>query len=551
MPRIPTYEGQLGVARATPATIESAATYMPFVRETERTGAMLQARGEQLLKEYDNTRAYDAFNTMRDSSRAKVAELLQREGANAQGVQGEYEEWAKQSRSSISKEKLSTFSQTEMFNRLSDQRRAADLDHLANHEATQHKIYKTEVIKGLANVTERDIRGAAYDDDKMDGMIGVYFAAIDGLFPGHDNSTDKISAMQTFRVSAMDELINTNPQYAGKKIEEWRTDLGEKYAPLKKRLETQLHDNRLGDAFGALNERFGNNHEAKIAFVNNKSNWEKLGPGFDYKDAKELDNRFSGMLADRERAINAGEAALKRNQDAYASKVMQSLYDPSAPKQDVHDLHKRRLISDAVYEHAIKARENTTIDNYWKVFDLHDKIRRGIDVTDEIRVAVEDGILSEKSGADIGKHQTNEKSKRAMQYIDRALKPSEADKWSPDKHLKYADATRLYYAKIAGGMDYEQAAYEVVKGYIDSVRRTLRGLRTPEGLTDEQKTDLTALEQSKAVIVEKLRSKQITPEVYREQMNNIDNLIKIAVEEQQAGTMDAELEAIRKRKLQK
>jgi hypothetical protein len=72
------------------------------------------------------------------------------------------------------------------------QRRAGDLDRLAGHEVTQHKMYKGEVIKGLANVTERDIRTSAFDDAKMDGMIGNYFQAVDGLFPGHEFQIDPL-----------------------------------------------------------------------------------------------------------------------------------------------------------------------------------------------------------------------------------------------------------------------------------------------------------------------------------------------------------------------
>ena len=97
-------------------------------------------------------------------------------------------------------------------------------------------------------------------------------------------------------------------------------------------------------------------------------------------------------------------------------------------------------------------------------------------------------------------------------------------------------------------MDYDQAAVEVVKGYIDGVRRTLRTLPTPAGMTPDQKTDTAALNQKKVELVEKFRTKRITPEVYTEEMKNIDALIKIAEEEAQANESDAELEAIRKKR---
>lgn len=549
MPRIPTYRSQLNAARSTEATIASSLTFMPFVRETERTGAMIQARGEQLLREYDQTRAYNAFNELRNQSRSKVEELLQREGAHAQGVQSEYEIWSKDAQGQVAKDNLTTYSQTDLFSKLADQHRQSDLDRLAGHEVTQHKIYKGEVIKGLANVTERDVRESAFDDAKMDGMIQNYFDAIDGLFPGHDTSNDKLAALQTFRVSAAEQLIDANPKYAAGKLEEWKADLGDKYYALKKRLEQQTADNKMAEAYNTLYTRFGNNSEAAMSWLAIPSNQEKLG--LDFKEVNALHNRFSQLLSDRERAESIGRQRLKEVQDDGDRRALQAQYDPKAPPVDLHEMHRTRHMSDEMYAKLNNLKETSEVDNPFLVSDLHGQIERGVDVTPLIAEGVANGSLSKKTAASIGKHQTDEKSKRAMQYIDRALRPSELDRWSPDKNLKYADATRLYYAKVAGGMDYEQAAFEVVKGYVDGVRRTVKMLPTPEGLTNDQKTDLAALEQSKQMIVSKLRSGLITPEVYREQMNAVDNLIKIAIEEQQAGEMDTELQELRKKKLQK
>lgn len=552
MPQIPVYHSRFGMPRTSAVDVSSPATYMPFVSGVNQTGQMLEQRGAQMLQEYDTTRAYTAFNELREKSRNKLAELQSREGLDAQGVQKEYTEFYKKSTEEVAKNSINAFSQRQLFDRLSKSHEQGDLDGLARHEYAEHKRYKLTVVNGYVATVERDIRSAVNDDEKMDGMIygrreadgtitpGL-FGAIDALGEGLDRTQEKLKAAQGARYAAMDELINTNPARATIKLEDWKDELGEKYAPLKKRLEAQNQETMLGEAFGALNGRFGSNHEAKIAYVNNQKNWSSFGPGFGYKEAKELDARFSGMLADRERFINASEAALEREQKRNAGAVLQSLYNPDAPKVDYHELHRQRKIDNATYEHAIKARESTVADNPWVVSDLHDKAERGVDISEDIRNAVDSGGLSEKTAASIAKHTTDEKSKRAMQYIDRALKPSEADKWSPDKHLKYADATRLYYAKIQSGMDYEQAAVEVVRGYISGVKRTLKQLATPEGMTPDQKTDLNALESHKVALAEKLRTKRITPEVYREQMRLVDNLIKIAEDSEETSEMEKEL----------
>jgi hypothetical protein len=510
---------------------------------------MVARRGEQLLQEYDATRAYGAYNRLRDESRVKVAELLQREGVDAQGAQQEYDEWHKSAFSRVLKDNLTSGQQRDIYQRLSDQRRQGDLDQLAHHEAQQHSAYKKQVIEGMAATIDRDIQAIAFDDGKVDGMIADHFMALDGLYPGRDLTAEKTVRLERFRTTQAQEIIDKNPKYAAAWLEEKKPELGDKYYQLKKLLESKAADNKLSLAYDTLYTRFGSNHEAAMSWLAKPDNQTALG--LDFKEVNQLHSRFSQLLADRERIERIGRDNLEQQQKANSAAVLQSLYNPAAPKLDVHKLHAERKIDNATYEHAIKARESTVVDNPWTISELHDQVERGQDITEQLRTAVEAGQLSGKTAASLGKHAVDEKSKRAMQYIDRALRPSEADKWSPDKHLKYADATRLYYAKIAGGTDYEQAAYEVVKGYIDNVRRTVKMLPTPEGLTSEQKTDLTALEQAKQATAEKFRSGRLTPDVYREQMNALDNLIKIAVEQQQAGEMDAELEAIRKKKVQK
>ena len=559
MPKIPVYEQQLGTPRSTSATVESAITYMPFTQAVNNTGAMIEQRGASLLQEYDTTRAYTAFNELRDQSRSKMAELMSREGIDAQGAQSEYSEYYKKTKEDVTKSTINAFSQRQLFDKLSQSHQAGDLDQLARHEFVEHKKYKTTVVNGYIATVERDIRENVNDDAKMDGMIygrteadgtvtpGLW-GAIDALGSGIDRTAAKIAATQGARYAAMDELINSNPQRATIKLEEWKSELGDKYAPLKKRLEAQTVDTMLGEAFGLLNSKFGNNHEAKIAFVNNKENWQKLGKDFDYKVAKELDARFSGMAADRDRAESKARTDHDRAVQDNDLKTLVSLNDPNAKPVDVLQLARERKISEGMLKYALDRKESTTIDNPWVVVEAQQMVEQGQDVTQFLKTAEESGQLSTKTVASVGKHSIDEKSKRAMQYIDRALKPSEADKWSPDKHLKYADATRLYYAKIASGMDYDQAAVEVVRGYIDGVRRTLRTLPTPQGMTPDQKTDTAALNQKRAELVEKFRTRQITPEVYTEEMKNIDALIKIAEEEAQANESDAELEAIRKKR---
>ncbi len=549
MPKVPVYNLQANAGGSGTAALNAINLSTPYANAVSNIGNIMEQRGAQILREHDEATALGAFNVLRDEARAKIVELTNREGGNAIGVQKDYDEWERKTRQSIAKQSLTAQTQTTLFDRLANNHRESDLNGLATHEANQHKKHKQQQLSGFTVVVERDMRNAAFDDNAMNQMIGEWFGAVDSLYPGQVMTAEKVAGLQGFRTAAMLELIDKNPKYATQKLEEWKSDLGPKYDSLKKQLESKTTDDKVGAAWESVHNRFGANYEAGMSWLMLPSTQKELG--LEFKEINQLHNRLSGLLSDRERAERLNEDRLNRGQKLNAAAVLQSLYNPDAPKVDVHALHRERKIDNATYEHAIKAKESTVIDNPWVVGDIHDAVERGVDVTDQIRQAVDNSNLSERTASSLLKHTTDEKSKRAMQYIDRALKPSDADKWSPDKHLKYADATRLYYAKIASGIDYETAAYEVVNGYIQGIRRTVKMLPIPEGMSQDKKTDLTALEQQKAVLSEKYRTIQITEDVYLEQMRVVDSLIKIATETQNAETSNTELEELRKKKIQK
>lgn len=547
MPAIPVYSPQVNIPGQSAGVPNFTGLSQPFAQSISQVGRMLQHRGEQIVAEYDSTKAYSAFTNLRDKSRVKMTELLSREGSAAMGVQDEYSQWYAKERGKIDNDQLTVGAQRDLYGRLADHARMGDLNSLAGHEAQQQRVFKKQTIDGLTGVLERDIRNSAFDDGAMDSQIAAYFDAMDRMYPGSDKTADKLGALQVFRSSAMKELIDKNPKYAAEKLEQWKPDLGDKYDVFKKQLEGAAADDKLSAVYGELQSRFGSNHERAMSFLAIPANQKAMGLSF--KDVNQLHSRFSQLLADRERSERIAEHNVEQIQKQNANAVLQSLYNPNAPKVDVHELHKRRLISDSTYETAIKARESTTVDNPYVISELHDLAERGVDISGRILDEVNNGNLSERSAASIGKHVTDEKSKRAMQYIDRALKPSAADQWSPDKHVKYADATRMYYALVQSGMDYEQAAYQVVKSYVDGVRRTWKQLPTPEGLSPEDKKDILSLQKARERLIQERAT--MAPGVYRERMNSIDALLKLAREAEAADDTNSELNDLLKKRIQK
>ena len=546
MPKVPTYQLQAQPGGAGPLFPDATNLSTPYARTVAGVGHMLERRSEQILAEYDSTKAYSAFSQLRDNARVKMNDLLSREGSNAQGIQTEYDEWERTEREKITKDSLSAYSQKSLFDKVAQQHRSADLNSLAGHEMQQHRVFKKQTIDGLTNVLERDIRNSAFDDAEMDGQINNYFEAMERLYPGSDKTADKLAALQVFRVSAMKELIDKNPKYAAEKLEQWKPDLGDKYDVLKKQLETVNEDNKLDAAYGQVNGMFGSNHERALSWLAVPANQKALG--LDFKEVNKLHNRFSQLLSDRERIERIGRDRLDQAQKDNSRAVLQSLYNPNAPKVDYHELHKRRLISDSVYEHAIKARESTVVDNPWAVSEIYDDISRGLDPTDKIRAAVDNGTLSEKTAANTLKHASDEESKQAMALLENGLKPSGADKWSPDLNQRLTDAKVLYFAKVGAGADKFKASQEILKAYLDEARRTLKGLFRPKFIEGE-KTDPIALEKAKSATAEAFRSGRLTIDEFNAEFRNIENLIKIAEEAAKIEESSKDMQEIRRRRI--
>ncbi len=549
MPVVPVYQPQVNVPGISDRVPNFTGVSEPFVHSTTQIGRMLQARGERIIQEFDQTKALSAFNTYRSEARGVLQDLHSREGMTAYGVQDEFKKWDQDARQRLIKDSLGVHSQQQMFNELADRRAQADLDALASHEMRQHLVVKKETIDGLAGNTVIDIRMNADDEDAYQQRVGEFETALNAQFPGHDHTAAMQAKRMEFRTAQLEDIIDRDPKAAAMKLEEVKGELGENYYKLKHRLQAQLTDDKMSAAYAQLYTKFGRNYEAAMAAIMVPSNQQAMG--LDFKEVNALHSRFSQLLSDRERSERMGEQAVKKEQDKWDSLALQSRFNPNAQKLDINELHKNRKISDSMYRYLSEAKESTQTDNPYTVVALQDKVERGIDITNDIAAAISGGQLSEKTAAAMGKHQVDEKSKRAMQYLDRALKPSEADKWSPDKHVKYADATRLYYAKIADGMDYEQAAYEVVRGYIDGIRRTFKGLPTPEGLSPDQKKDVPSLEAAKAALVEKYRNNRISANEYKEKMGTITSLLQLATEVQQADELDAAMEEVNRKRRQK
>ena len=294
MPKIPVYESQLGAARSTSATVESALTYMPFVNATMDTGRMIEARGQKMIDDYDTTQAYAAFNQLQDKSREKLVELGSREGADAVGSQVEYTEFFKKAKEAVTKDSITAFSQRSLFDKLAERHQAGDLNALARHEFSQLKKYKDSVTEGY--VARQTVRAGqmAHDENSINEIVANVAAKIDNDNPGFDNDAKIIAARQAIYVRAVDELINTDTKQASKMLEVWKDGLGDKYTPLKNRLEREKKEDSIDNAFTLLKTMNPKDDNKSLAMLNDLSFLK--ANNIDVKERQQLINVFENSI---------------------------------------------------------------------------------------------------------------------------------------------------------------------------------------------------------------------------------------------------------------
>ncbi len=559
MPRVPsvtpTYESQLNPARGVSLDVAGAATWAPFTNAVNQTGAMLEQRGEQLIREYDTTRAYTAFNELRTTSRSKLAELLNREGLQAQGAQSEYSEFYKKASEDTAKTTLNAFSQRSLFDKLSQRDMQGDLDQLARHEFTEHKKYKTSVVAGYIATSEVDARTNSQDDAKLDSVIygstapdgtitpGVW-GAIDALGQGIDRTKAKVDATQALRFAAADDLISSNPKRAAIKIEEWKDELGDKYAGLKKRLESQTKDNNLEVAYAGLQAQYGQNYYGMLAHINRQENWSKMG--LDFATSGTLSTRVRGMIAERESAETQSITQMHRAQESNEAQLASrlSITKDESERQAIlgqlPDLVAKQKISVTAFRALTsEITQGPKDDDLTVLEELDAAVARKEDVASLAIQRQREGRIKTTTADNYVKASKDKPIGEGASYIYGALDPGQLAN-APDARYRREEAKELYYKnlRINPKQDPMALADKIVKSYQHSLRRTLRGSRMPEfmdpGIDIKDPNQVSgAMIKTRDAFTSGLMGDTNDPKVqerYKDEMDNLQRLSNLAMQ---------------------
>lgn len=167
-----------------------------------------------------------------------------------------------------------------------------------------------------------------------------------------------------------------------------------------------------------------------------------------------------------------------------------------------------RLRSDAK-EGAEAVKNNPVV-----VGQIAEGLELGLDVEDNVDAALKNGQINTATYISMKGKLGDREFKRGLYYINRALQPAPADKWTPDRNVRHAEAIDDYQDRVANGGDPVKVAREIVDLNIGHIRRTISGIRAPRFLVGD-KMDIQDVEAAKAKTVEQFKRGAITVEEFQ------------------------------------
>lgn len=166
-------------------------------------------------------------------------------------------------------------------------------------------------------------------------------------------------------------------------------------------------------------------------------------------------------------------------------------------------------------------------DNPMVVGRIASALELGADVGPDLDAALGRNEIKPETYVSLKKQAGDRDFKRGMYHVNYALKPSDADQWTPDKHIRHAEAVEEYTSRVAAGEPPMVVARSVVETFTSDVRRTIRGIAAPRFLAGE-KTSLDALRKAQAETAKAFQSGKISVDDFNREAERIQLLLDLA-----------------------
>jgi hypothetical protein len=164
------------------------------------------------------------------------------------------------------------------------------------------------------------------------------------------------------------------------------------------------------------------------------------------------------------------------------------------------------------------------------VGELGEALAAGQDISADLKSALHAGQIKTETYISMTQKAADQEYKRGARHLAEAMKPSPADRYTPDKNRRYADAVLRFDNLVSSGVKPIDAAQQVVDAYLGDRGRTLNGLPSPRYLQGSDKTDIDALQRAKNQAASAYQFGEIDTQEYKYQMELIEKLEKIARE---------------------
>jgi len=230
---------------------------------------------------------------------------------------------------------------------------------------------------------------------------------------------------------------------------------------------------------------------------------------------------------DAEKEIEKIRTQLIENSDYQA---YQGFFNKTMTFEMLEEIASAREISEGAYiniRDRMEKPEKTPQENNPIVLgEIQEEIERGRDARPLLKAALQRGDIKDGTYITMIGQVVKKEYEDAVSFVARALEPSEADRWSQDKHLKYAEAMDRFNTLIDSGMEPGNASKTVVNSYTSDLRRSIHGLRRPMFLKG-QKNNLADLITAEEASAQAYLKKEISETAYLDELQLIDQLKNI------------------------
>lgn len=284
MPITPKYYRQARLPGRLGAGYASPQAFTATERALGQLGQVIEHRGLQFKQERDSAKVVEEFSAFNEIASKKLSELLSKESGAAVGLGDDYKQWFDDALPDFLNNRLTGGNQQRVFQAKALSLMNQDLDILARHEATQHRVFRKESDAKSQAVAREQIIKEPFNIGEVDRIIKERVEEIDRLYPGHTNKAQQDAARATLYVDALEAQINIDPKTASKYLKEWREIIGpEEFSRLSGKLKSGISEQNVQTAMVAIESDYDKDKDGRLTIDELRRAKADMGKSKTYK----------------------------------------------------------------------------------------------------------------------------------------------------------------------------------------------------------------------------------------------------------------------------